>query len=338
MKTAIYGAGSLGIILGAYLTEAGEDVTLVNRNVIQVSALQKQGATVTGKAEKRVPVKAVTPEMMKGVYDAIFLMTKQTDNETSARYLEPFLGESGVLVTMQNGMPELLLEELLGKNRVIGCAVGWGATLTGPGVSELTSEPDELNFDLGCLAGGTDEKLEEVRRVLEKMGNARIRENFIGMRWSKLLINAAFSGMSTVLGCTFGEVAQDGVGVRCAQAVIKECIDTAHAGGVQFEPVEGKDIAKLFDYKGIFKKFLSRRLIPIAIRAHRGIKASMLQDIEKGKPCEIDAINGVVCVAARREGIRTPICDKIVETVHRIEAGEITPSMENRELFRPLIG
>ena len=49
MKTAIYGAGSLGIILGAYLTEAGEDVTLVNRNVIQVSALQKQGATVTGK-------------------------------------------------------------------------------------------------------------------------------------------------------------------------------------------------------------------------------------------------------------------------------------------------
>ena len=337
MRTAIYGAGSLGTILGAYLTEAGEDITLVNHNVAQIGALMRNGATVTGKVEKNVRVKAVTPEMMEGEYDAVFLMTKQTDNEESAKYISRFLGDSGVIVTVQNGLPEPALEAELGSDRVIGCVVGWGATLKEPGVSELTSDPDELNFDIGRLRGGSDDTLLSIKALLEKMGTVHIRENFIGMRWSKLLINAAFSGMSAVMGATFGEVARDKVGVRCAQAVIKECIDTAHALGVEFEPVEGKDIAKLFDYDTPLKKTLSRQLIPLGIRAHRDIKSSMLQDLEKGRRTEVDAINCVVCETGDRTGVDTPVCDMIVRTVHEIEGGEKKPGRENLRLFENIV-
>ena len=80
MKYAIYGAGSLGIVLGAYISKAGTDIELVSRNREHVSALNENGAKVIGGIELYVPVKAVTPEEMDGLYDVIFLLTKQQQN------------------------------------------------------------------------------------------------------------------------------------------------------------------------------------------------------------------------------------------------------------------
>ncbi|MBQ3538584.1 MAG: hypothetical protein IJA46_02000 [Bacteroidaceae bacterium] len=117
------------------------------------------------------------------------------------------------------------------------------------------------------------------------------------------------------------------------QALIKECIDVCAAGGIRIEPVQGKDIVKLLDYKGPIKKTLSLFIIPIAIRKHALLKASMLQDLEKGKKTEVDAINGVVSVYGRKVGLPTPMNDKVVEVVHRIESGELRPSFDNLSLF-----
>lgn len=74
-------------------------------------------------------------------------------------------------------------------------------------------------------------------------------------------------------------------------------------------------------------------IIPIAIRKHALLKASMLQDIEKGKKCEVDAINGVICDYGRKVGFPTPMNDKVVEVIHRIEAGELKPSFDNLKEF-----
>ena len=76
---------------------------------------------------------------------------------------------------------------------------------------------------------------------------------------------------------------------------MKECIDVARAGGVEFAPVQGKDITKLFDYNNKAKQKFAEILVPIAMKKHFGIVPSMLQDLQKGKPCEVDASNGVVC-------------------------------------------
>lgn len=334
MRTAIYGAGSLGTILGAYITKNGGSVELINRNKAHVEALQKSGATVTGTVSFSQSVTAYTPEEMSGKYDVVFLMTKQQQNAEVVNCIKEFLADDGVIVTLQNGIPELLIAEIVGEDRVLGCTVAWGATMKEPGVCELTSAPDSLTFSLGSLSKNPNSHLEDVKALLEKMGEVEIDSNFIGSRWSKLLINSAFSGMSAVLGCTFGEAAGNKASRRVVQALIKESIDVCAAGNIRIEPVQGKDIVKLLDYTNRLKKAFSFFIIPIAIRKHALLKASMLQDIEKGKKTEVDAINGVVSSFGRKVGVPTPMNDKVVEIIHRIEDGELNPSFDNLQYFK----
>ena len=333
MRTAIYGAGSLGTILGAFINKAGMPIELINRNKAHVEALNSNGASVTGTMQFNQKVKAYTPDMMSGEYDIIFLMTKQQNNKEVVTALKEYLATDGVLVTFQNGLPEVQIAEILGEERVLGCTVAWGATMQSAGVCELTSEPDALSFSLGSISHKRSRHFAKVKEMLEMMGTVEVEENFIGTRWSKLLINAAFSGMSAVLGCTFGEAAGPKESRRVVQALIKECIDVCATGGIQIEPVQGKDIVKLLDYKGSLKKAVSFFIIPIAIRKHAKLKASMLQDIEKGKLTEVDAINGSVSEFGRKVGCPTPMNDKVVEIIHKIEKGELKPGYDNLKFF-----
>ena len=333
MRVAIYGAGSLGTILGAFISKAGVSIELINRNKAHVKALQEKGACIVGTLEFKQPVVAYTPEEMQGIYDIIFLMTKQQHNAEVVETLRPFLAKDGALVTFQNGLPEVLLAEILGEERVLGCTVAWGATLQSPGVCELTSAPDALSFSLGAMSDKRSKHFERVKELLEMMGTVEVEENFIGTRWSKLLINAAFSGMSAVLGCTFGEAAGPWASRRIVQGLMKECMDVCEAGGIRIEPVQGKDIVKLLNYNNPFKRALSFMIIPIAIRKHAKLKASMLQDIEKGKLTEVDAINGAVSDYGRKVGVPTPLNDCVVEIIHRIERGDLKAGRDNLSLF-----
>ena len=334
MRIAIYGAGSLGTILGAYISKAGVNIELINRNKAHIEALKANGAHISGTVEFIQPVTAYTPDQMSGKYDIIFLMTKQQYNAEVVAMLKDFLATDGVLVTFQNGLPEMLIADILGEDRVLGCTVAWGATLQGPGVCELTSEPDALSFSLGSISDKRSKHFDYVKEVLEHMGTVEVEENFIGTRWSKLLINAAFSGMSAVLGCTFGEAAGPKESRKIVQALIKECIDVCSAGKIRIEPVQGKDIVKLLDYTNAIKKAFSFMIIPIAIRKHAKLKASMLQDIEKGKLTEVDAINGAVSEFGRKVGCPTPMNDKVVEIIHKIEQGNLKPSIDNLQYFK----
>ena len=334
MRRAIYGAGSLGTILGAFISKAGVSIELINRNKAHVAALQAKGAQVVGTMNFTQPVIAYTPDEMSGTYDILFLMTKQQHNAEVVRMLKGFLASDGVLVTFQNGLPEVQIAEVLGEERVLGCTVAWGATMQSPGVCELTSEPDALSFSLGAISKQRSKHFAKVKELLEKMGTVDVEENFLGTRWSKLLINASFSGMSAVLGCTFGEASAPKESRRIVQALIKECIDVCQAGGIRIEPVQGKDIVKLLNYTNALKRAFSFFIIPIAIRKHAKLKASMLQDLEKGKLTEVDAINGAVSEYGRMVNFPTPVNDKVVEIIHRIEKGELTPSFDNLKYFK----
>ena len=334
MRIAIYGAGSLGTILGAFITKAGVSIELINRNKAHIEALKNKGAQVVGTMNFTQPVVAYTPDEMNGTYDILFLMTKQQHNAEVVQMLKGFLAPDGVLVTFQNGLPEVQIAEVLGEERVLGCTVAWGATLQSPGVCELTSEPDALSFSLGSISKQRSKHFDKVKELLEMMGTVEVEENFLGTRWSKLLINAAFSGMSAVLGCTFGEAAGPKESRRIVQALIKECIDVCQVGRIRIEPVQGKDIVKLLNYTNALKRAFSFFIIPIAIRKHAKLKASMLQDLEKGKLTEVDAINGAVSEYGRKVNFPTPMNDKVVEIIHRIEQGELTPNFDNLRYFK----
>ncbi|MBQ4075654.1 MAG: 2-dehydropantoate 2-reductase [Clostridia bacterium] len=336
-RYAIYGAGSLGTVLGAYITKNGGKIDLINRNQAHVAALKEKGARITGTVDMQVPVTALTPGEMTGKYDVILLLTKQLQNPEVVTFLKDYLQDDGVIVTLQNGIPEPGIAAIIGEQRTMGCVVEWGATLSAPGECILTSDPDSLSFQMGRMKGVPEEKFQEVKALLEKMCPVHGEDNLTGVRWSKLLINATFSGLGTVMGGLFGDVSGDKKARKVAIRCMKECIDVGHAAGAVFAPVQGKSIEKLFYYKGSLKRAFATLLIPIAMKKHAGIEPSMLQDLKKGKPCEIDAINGVVCEWGRKLNVKTPINDKIVEIVKQAQDGKIKLGRENIALFDELL-
>ena len=97
--------------------------------------------------------------------------------------------------------------------------------------------------------------------------------------------------------------------------------------------IEGKDITKLFDYNNKIKQKFAEILVPIAMKKHFGIVPSMLQDIQKGKPCEVDAINGVVCEWGKKYGIPTPVNDRIVEIIKKEQNEGLKPMLANIQFF-----
>ena len=319
--------------MGAYLAREGVQIDLINRNHAHVNALNRSGAHITGTVNMTVPVSALLPEDMTGRYDIIFLMTKQLNNRETVAFLKNYLAEDGVIVTLQNGIPEDGIAEIVGPDHTIGVTVEWGATMDAPGSSRLTSDPASLSFHMGSMPGIPDSKLEQVKAVLEKMCPVVIENNLPGARWSKLLINATFSGLGTVMGGTFGDVAKDPEARNLAASCMKEVIDVGRAAGVTFAPVQGKDLVSLFYWSNPVKKALAKLIMPVAMKKHAAIEPSMLQDLRKSKPCEIDAINGVVCEWGRKEGIRTPVNDRIVKLVHEIQNGTRIPGPQNLECF-----
>ena len=115
-------------------------------------------------------------------------------------------------------------------------------------------------------------------------------------------------------------------------------MDVAEAAGIRIAPIQGKDVVRLLNYNNPVKKKISFLLIPIAIKKHAKLKASMLQDLEKGKPCEVDAINGVVCQFGKKYHVATPYNDKVVEIIHGMEVGKGKPGFENLREFEGMKG
>ena len=198
MRIAIYGAGSLGTILGAFISKAGVDIELINRNKAHIEALRNNGAQIVGTLKFSQPVIAYTPDEMKGEYDIIFLMTKQQHNNEVVEMLKNYLKTDGALVTFQNGLPELKIANILGEQRVLGCTVAWGATLVSPGVCELTSEPDALSFSLGSISKERNKHFEKVAELcdMSARGYVKIELGDSDPKWntlSKIIYNFIFN-------------------------------------------------------------------------------------------------------------------------------------------------
>lgn len=321
MRTAILGAGALGIIIGARMTQKGQQVDLIDSFKENVDALNANGATVTGYLEMHQAVTALTPEEMTGTYDLVLLLTKQTANETALPKLLPYLHEESIVCTLQNGVPEDSVAAIVGKERTIGGAVGFGATWVKPGVSELTSTMEAVEkfaFEIGEIDGVMRPRLEKVKEVLSTAGGTTILTNLMGIRYTKLLMNSTFSGMSAALNGTFSDVLANPKAMVCVAHIADEVIKVCRGLGYRMVEMQGVDFE--------FLELGSKADIPSKMDFYKKVwgrhnnKASMLQDLEKGKKTEIDYINGVVCRGGQKCGIPTPFNDKVVELVKEAEA------------------
>jgi 2-dehydropantoate 2-reductase len=330
MKIALVGAGSLGTIIGAMLSKEGLDVTLVDTNKATIDTLNKNGARVTGGLEISCGVKACSPEGMEGIYDLVIYTVKSTFDEKALPPVLRHLGKKSVFITLQNGIPEEKVASFIGRERVLGGAVGWGAIWQSPGVSELTSPPDKMTYDIGELDGSLTDRVQKVKSVLDHAGTAIITQNLAGIRWTKLLANASFSGMSTVLGSTYGGILDNEKALTAALFIILETILTSRAAGVKMEPMLGVDPLIILD---IVRQDMekAKNVMNMVFGTSRSLKASMLQDLEKGLPCEVESINGYLSAISAKVGISTPVNDAVTAGIRAIQAGTKSFAFSNLE-------
>ena len=335
------GAGSIGMFLGAMVTKNGGQIDLIDTFQANVDALRKNGAQITGKAEFTVPVSALTPQEMTGVYDLVILCTKQVVNEEVIHYVLPHLAPDGFVLTLQNGIPEPDIEALVGKGRVAGGAVGFGATWVAPGVDMLTSPlspaVEQFAFDIGEMDGSDTPRIQAAKQLLSLCGGTSVLPNLMSVRWTKLLINATFSGLSAALGCTFGDILDGEISIACAAHLADETLRVARADGVALTRMLGEDFNQL-ELKGredVPNKYEFFRKV---WTPHRALKASMLQDLEKKRKTEISYINGMVCKRGMAHGIATPFNDMVCRIVSEEErTGSVNHYEDTIQAFVPLL-
>lgn len=335
MRTAILGCGAMGTVLGAFMTKNGSDVDFIDSYKDHVDALNAHGAHIVGTVDFTVPVKALLPEQMEGTYDLVILFTKQTANEAVLTNLLPHLSADSTVCTLQNGVPEPYVAKYVGEHRTVGGAVLWSATFEGLGVSRLTQDLSNLDhyFDVGEINGEITPRIQKVAEVLSLMGCTNVTDSLMASRWGKLVNNACMSGMSAACGTTFGGVLENSKARACLSYLGNEVKRCCEAEGYQMPLLVFGHSPDSLDIKDQAQFEVNQKMFTDMYQVALPAKASMLQDLEKGKVTEVTMINGYVSEVGRKHGIPTPFNDTVVKIVQGIEQGKLPLSMENLSLF-----
>ncbi|KRK58241.1 ketopantoate reductase family protein [Fructilactobacillus fructivorans] len=343
MKIAIYGAGSLGTIIGAYLTKAyGKDhVDLIADNPQHIKDLNEKGATVTGTANFTVPVSAKTPDELKlNEYDLVLLLTKQTHNDEVLPKVKEVLKPDGTLVSLQNGVPEIAVSKVIDPKNIVAGSVEFGGTQLNHNESELTTaQPafENAAFQIGELDGKGTDRIKQVQAVLNHVGGTAVSDNLLGTKWSKLLVNSSFSGLSAASDATFGQIADSEIGLKAALNIVNEGLKVGHADGVKFAKMGNHDLSSLsMDHRNDESGQLA--YLRSAMANSKDLKASMLQDLEKGHKTEVNDINGVIADTGKKYGIKTPFNDLIIKIVSNAQdTGKLPQFDDTMTQFQKLL-
>jgi 2-dehydropantoate 2-reductase len=307
LKIAIVGAGAIGGLLGARLALAGEDVTFVARNR-NLAAIRANGFALIESSGERVhaPTARATDDAASlGPQDAVFLTVKAQQVPSVLPQVLPLLGPRTALVTLINGVPWWYFQRLGGdwEGRtlesvdpggalataidpacVVGSVVYPAAELVEPGV---VRHVEGNRFTLGELDGARTPRIEAISAALMAAGfKAPVARDIRTEIWVKLWGNCSFNPVSALSGATLEGIARDPAGRAAVRAMMVEAEAVARALGVTFRISVDQRIAGAE-----------------AVGAH---KTSMLQDLEAGRPLEVDALVGSVVELGRVAGVPTP--------------------------------
>lgn len=328
-KIAVVGAGAIGGVTAAFIKQAGYDLELVCKHRALADKINDSGLKINGlKGAHQVRMHAVeTIPDLSQPKDLIFLATKANDCVAAAQELIPFLKPDSVVVSLQNGISETALAGALGKERVVGCVVGWGASHYIQGELEVTSDGE---FIIGNLDHRPDDRLAFIKQVLDAVNPTRISNNIMGELYAKLIINACINSLGVVCGARLGLMLADKRARTLFIMLMREALAVAEAMNIKVEPAAG---GKLDYYTflgdGIladFKRHITIRMIGFK---YRRIKSSSLQSIERGRRTEIDFLNGYICDHGKKHRVPTPVNDAVRKMVLEIEAGSGNMSMSN---------
>ena len=297
MKILIMGAGAVGLFYGARLQRAGEDVYYCARGE-NLRVLREHGLEVKSfQGDFNLQVKATDDPREFAPYELILFCVKSYDTIATARLLDGCLAEGGAVMTIQNGVEnEAALCTVLPRESVMGGNARVGAELTAPG--KLLHTASGI-IEFGELDGSETPRAQRMAEAFKRAGVfGQFTRDLKSVRWKKLMGNNGTNTVSALARCTLGEMFADPESDALVLRLINE---TAIVGRAEGAKISDEDVEALYNVARNFSNASA-------------IKTSTLQDLERGKRLEYDAISGAVVRAARRHGLSVPA----TETVHAL--------------------
>ncbi|MEO6954116.1 MAG: ketopantoate reductase family protein [Polyangia bacterium] len=341
MRIGVIGTGGIGGVTAACLLRQGVDVTPVARDPEARAVMARKGLCVTNLDGTTWQVPLTAPPVAalsdaKGPFDAVIVAVQAPALEAALQSARGALSPETLIVVFQNGLPEARAAALVPDARVVGCVVGWGASMTAPGELKRTSTG---GLQLGQLAGvgapATAGQLDALCVALRATGPAELADNFPGVRWSKLAINSVTSTIGAIGGDTLGKLLGHRLVRRLSLEVWTEVRAVAEASGVRMTKVGGTIDMNLLTLTRFERScplaptlFLKHVLMTAVGMRFRRMRSSMLYALERGRPPEIDYLNGELVRRGAALGIPTPVNAALVQRVRDIEAGREKSSLD----------
>ena len=184
MKILIWGAGAIGGTLGAYLIRCGHDIHFVDVVEKHVAAINSTGLKITGPVDEfTVKARASLPERLKGHFATILLCTKSQHTRAATLALAPFLADDGFVVSVQNGLNELIIQDIVGAERTVGSFINFSADYHAPGEILFGGRGAVV---IGELDGVISKRLKRIHAMMRDFDeNALMTDNILGYLWGK---------------------------------------------------------------------------------------------------------------------------------------------------------
>lgn len=301
MKIAVIGAGAVGCYFGGLLALAGHDVTFIGRQS-HVDAINQDGVLIDGvDFVERVKAKAVTDTASLEPSDLVLFCVKSADTEATGRSLSSVIGPDTVILSLQNGVDNAeRLGAVIGRP-VLPAVVYVGTGMAGPGHVK--------HFGGGSLVIGASPASEEIAKVLvEARIPTTVSPDIAVALWTKLIVNCAWNALSAIANLPYGAIIKVDGARELVGNIVSECTALAGRCGASLPSDLLDDVLKL------------SVMMP-------GQVSSTARDLMRGKPTEIDFLNGYVVAKGREMGIATPVNQAIHVLVKLAEEGRRNPAL-----------
>jgi len=329
MKILVIGAGAIGGSTAAMMTKAGYDVTVLCRSEATAERLSSEGMRISGvRGDMLIPLHAVCgAEFLEDKYDYCIVSTKAYDTVGAVRSALPQLRDNGLILVLQNG---ICIEELIaaaGADRSACGVTTFSSTMIDPCHMELTGEGD---FVIGMADGREDERLEPLRHALCAMVPTEIKKPILAYMYSKLVINSGITCGGALTGQLLGQMLKTARARKFFIELVYEDMALAEKMGIRVPPFGGKlDYYRFVSGRGILSDIRRHIMLLVVGIKYRKLKSSSLTSLERGRPTEVDVLNGWISRKAVQYGVETPVNDKVVKLIKEIEAGTRKSTAQN---------
>lgn len=311
----------MGGTIGGVLVREGEHVAFVDRAEDHVRAMNERGLQIEGPiSEFRVPVRAAGLDELQGTFDTILLCVKSHHTREALADLKPHLADDGAVVSIQNGLCELEIADVIGAERTIGAFVNFGADYLEPGVIHWGGRGAVV---VGELDGRDTLRVAAIHELLGKFEpDARLTDNIFGYLWGKLAY-AALLFATALTDASIADVLASRAHRPLLVALAREVVAVAHARQVSpegfdgFDPQAFRPAAANEHAESSLDDLIefNRR----SAKTHSGIWRDLAVH---ERPTEVDAQLGAVVRLAREVGVETPLSERLIRQIHEIERGE----------------